>query len=228
MKTFCIGFSKTATRSLHATAAAHGCRALHHPCWWRTTRLEAFESYVRQHGTLPPQDHPNMQWHPEKPAFYGWQDYDFFSDSNRPRFDLLDQLFPDSYFILNTRSLYHWLTSMYNHLMRNRSGAPDAGHWRTEPSVEYLSRKIREREAYYQEVFAYFDGRTRFTVVNIEADDEARVRGVLQAAIGRPVERLCRANMHKDSSGYEPNPAPVEAALKACNIPPARWHRTLL
>ena len=151
--------------------------------------------------------------------FQRLQDYDFFSDGQLSHFGIVEPLFPDTYYILHTRSLYNWITSRYNHRMRNRK------HY---PEVEEMQRWIIQREAYYRKVFEYFDGRDNFAVINLETDDEADILKILQTATGKPIKRLHTQNVHKISNDYDPHPAAVEAALKACNIPPSEWHRTLL
>ena len=226
-KVFCIGLNKTGTSTLHTTVASHGVRSTHATQWALVSRLKAFEAYVDQHGKPPPADHPGSRWGTNEP-FHQWQNFDFYSDSLRPRFDLLDRLFPGSFFILNTRSLYGWLTSKYNKAVRNRRDAVRYPIDPAIPDVMEIRQLIVEREEYYRTVFEYFKGRDDFAVVNVEADDESTLLTLLSTVTGRPIKRLVTRHVHKNSAEYERHPAAVEAALERQNIPPDEWYRTLL
>lgn len=220
-KVFCLGFGCTGTTTLHATAMAHGLRCIHDGAWARDTRLPAFADYVRAHKQPPPPGHPGCR------EFPAWQDYDFYSDGHHANFQLLDELFPDSYFILNTRSRYNWLTSVYNHLMRNRNDPHYDRNWLEEPTAEFMESRLRVRISYHRGVAWYFRKRDNFAVVDVEAEDESRVCEVLQTAIGQPVCRLHTANIHHHSESYEKHPPVVAQALKCCNIAESRWHLSL-
>ena len=220
-KIFCLGFGCTGTNTLHTTAEAVGLRCLHDGSWARSTWHPGFDKYVEKHSSLPPADHPASG------EFHAWQDYDFFSDGVVPLFKLLETLFPSSYFILNTRSRYNWLTGMYNHLQRNRSDSDYTGDYIYEPTAEFLHQQLRRRLTYHNWVIRYFKNHGNFATVDVEAQEESEVRAVLQTAIGRSVERLHTTNVHKHSGDYESNPAVVEAALTMCKIPPNEWHLSL-
>lgn len=219
-KVFCIGLNKTGTSALTKTASANRIRSLHHDQWWSLRgqekakkQVEAFCEYVRQHNAPPSLGHPGY------PIFCHILNYDFFCDGGASYFDAVDLVFENTYYILNTRSLYNWLASRYNHRVRNREHYVQA---------ERIQKWIIQREEYYRKVFNYFDGRDNFAVIDLETDDEADILKILQTATGKPIKRLHSQNVHKVSDDYDPNPAAVEAALTACNIPPAEWHRTRL
>ena len=219
-KIFCIGFGHTGTTTLNATVKAAGLRCLHHGSWARATRHEGFGLYVEKHNSIPPASHPSSG------EFHDWQDYDFFSDGRLAKFKCLETLFPNSYFILNTRSRYNWLTGMYNHLQRNRCDPDYPGNYLYEPTAEFLYHQLQKRITYHRRVIRHFRHSGHFAIVDIEKQEASEVRAVLSTAIGRPVERLitCGTNKHLDI--YEPNPAVVEEALAMCT-PPHRWHLSL-
>ena len=220
-KIFCLGFGCTGTTTLHATAQAAGLRCLHDRTWARLTRNVVFYTYAEGYNQPPPEGHPGVE------GFCDWQSYDFFSDGHYSDFELLDKLFPGSYFILNTRSRYNWLTGMYNHLQRNRNNPDYTGNWRYEPTAELLFGRLQARLTYHPTVIEYFEKRDDFAIINVEEQPEQEVCEVLRTATGRPVERLHTHNVNKYSEQYEPNPKAVEEALKLCKIPENYWHLSL-
>ena len=219
-KIFCLGFGSTGTSTLHATAQATGLRCLHDGIWARTTRNQIFHTFVTTYSQVPP-EHPGVE------EFCHFEDWDFFSDGHYADFELLDNLFPGSYFILNTRRRYNWLTGIYNHLLRNRHDPDYTGNYVNNPTAEFLSEMMRTRITYHRKVIRYFRHRSNFAVVDVEVHEESRVCEVLQTAIGQPVEALHTTNVYKHSGDYESNPAVVETALTMCKIPPNEWHLSL-
>lgn len=220
-KIFCLGYMSTGNKTLHATAEIAGLRGFLHGSWGRSTKSPEFREYVDRHNSLPPADHPAGE------EFHNWQDYDFFSDGNAADFKLLDALFPGSYFILNTRSRYNWLTGIYNHLQRNRHDPNYTGSYVNKPTAEFLGAMMRTRMGYHRRVIRYFRQRSNFAVVDVEAQAESQVCEVLQTAMGKPVERLHTIKGHKGSEGYDMNPKVVEEALSMREIPKTRWHVSL-
>ena len=220
-KIFCIGFGHTGTNTLHATVKAAGLRCLHHGSWARTTYHKGFAAYVKKHNSIPPAGHPSSG------EFHGWEDYDFFSDGRMAKFTLLETLFPNSYFMLNTRSRYNWLTGIYNHLQINRSDPDYSENYLYEPTAEFLYHQLQKRIAYHRRVIRHFRHSDHFAIVDIEKQEESEVLSVLSTAIERPVERLIVCGTHKHLDIYEPNPAVVEEALTMYNLPSHRWHLSL-
>ena len=102
MKIFCIGLNKTVTTSLHMALKALGFRSRH---WGGPDSRRAVERAIREGAPLL--------------RYLG--DYDAFSDIQRlsVNFDVLDQQYPGSRFILNTRDLDDWLDSRRRHVERN-------------------------------------------------------------------------------------------------------------
>lgn len=221
-KVFCLGFGSTGTTTLHATAQAAGLRCLHGNQWTETTRDPIFSDFVKAHNQVPPEDYPGAG------GFCKWQDWDFFSDGQRAAFELLDHLFPGSYFILNTRSRYNWLTGIYNHLQRNRSDPDYAGTWLIEPTAAHLYQRMQTRLSYHSRVVNYFKERDNFAVVDVEAQAESQVCEILRTATGRPVENLHTANVYKTDVHYEHDPPVVAEALKRHEFSRDQWHLSLL
>ena len=230
-KVYCLGLDKTGTSTLHDTAAAHGVKALHHRTWAKTkaqveNELGSLAAYVKQYGTPPPEGHPGY------PAFKRWRDFDFFCDGHLVLYEVFEQLFPDSHYIFQTRSLYNWIVSRYNHRVRRRKEAA-AKHSKIlkdmpEPNMEVLQTWLMEREQHCRKILDHFGSSERLIIINLEADDESAVCTALQTATGHPIKRLHSANIRQTSSDYDPHPAIIEQALKQYNIPPSEWHRTML
>ena len=93
-KIFCIGFNKTATRSLADFFTLCGLRSEHWSEWWYQRRLgyyQRFDAFADGFERYP-------------------GDYPVF-----PNLDFLQENFPHAKFILQTRSLRGWLTSRRQH-----------------------------------------------------------------------------------------------------------------
>jgi hypothetical protein len=102
-KIFCIGLNKTGTISLHQALTNLGFSSLH---WGGQASRRAVEQAIREH----------------KPLLEYLGDYDAYSDIQRlsVSFDVLDQQYPGSRFILTTRDIDGWIDSRRRHVERNR------------------------------------------------------------------------------------------------------------
>lgn len=104
-----------------------------------------------------------------------WQvnDYDCFSDNgNLNNFKKLDMDYPNSIFILNTRSLDKWLISRFQHGITEKWSNGLETNW-AYPCTDTLCKTwINERETYYLDVFNYFKYKPdKLIVVNIDKDN---------------------------------------------------------
>ncbi len=118
-KIFCIGPNKTGTTSLHAAFEILGIRSAHFRC---------------EHGNI--KDIIEGNYLSERPLLTSIDDFDAYSDWNRPRtnwyFKLFDTQYPGSKFILNTRDLESWMRSRehhvgrYSNLAERRAQNPDS------------------------------------------------------------------------------------------------------
>lgn len=112
MKVFCIGLSKTGTRSLHAALELLGLRSVH----WGGPDLET----AVQRG-------PEMQAAIERclregrPLLEDLEEADAYSDvlGLTTNFDVLDRQYPGSRFILTVRDLDEWIDSRRRHVEAN-------------------------------------------------------------------------------------------------------------
>ena len=112
MTVFCIGLSKTGTRSLHDALQALGLRSVH----WGGPDLRA----AVQRG-------PEINAAVERalaegrPLLDDLEDADAYSDilALSRRFDVLDRQYPGSRFILTVRDLDEWLDSRQRHVEAN-------------------------------------------------------------------------------------------------------------
>ena len=156
-KVFCVGFNKTGTMTLHALFAEQlGLRAVHDPAWsdWSITRNTA-----------------------------RLDRFDAFTDGECPSIGILDALYPDARFILNTRPLRKWVLSRHKAVERSRAGVRWAlteylplGWLAGVINRRYLDngaaammRWVAVRNAYHAHVIRYFEGRPhKLLVVNIE------------------------------------------------------------
>lgn len=170
MKVFCIGLSKTGTRSLHDALQILGLRSVH----WGGPDLQT----AVQRG-------PEIRAAVERslaagrPLLTDLEDAEAYSDIHALsiNFDVLDRQYPGSKFILTVRELDDWLDSRRRHVEANqamRARGEYAGTFLT-IDVETWRSEAVEHE---RRVRAHFAGRP---------DDLL----VLDIAAGHGWERLC-------------------------------------
>ena len=153
MKIFCIGLNKTGTISLHQALTDLGFASLH---WGGPASRRAVERAIREGA----------------PLLEHLGDYDAYSDIQRlsMSFDVLDQQYPGSRFILTIRDVDEWIDSRRRHVERNRErkerGEYDGTFLDIEP--ERWRRQFLEHQARVEE---YFDGRNNLLVMRIIEGD---------------------------------------------------------
>ncbi|MEO6396110.1 MAG: sulfotransferase [Devosia sp.] len=197
-KVFAIGFNKTATTSIHSVFTGCGLTAAH-SILWRDSR------------------HPLVHW-----------PYQAFSDGIPNDFTRLDQRFPNSRFILNTRDLTEWLDSRLEHIAKAQAaGRPTWKNWqKTEAAIV---RWVHRRNEHHAKVLRYFADRPQdLLVVNFIRDPQAASR--IAAFIGKdpPPERPYTHSLRTGRrQGELSNRELIESALTSEAIPPADWSNDL-
>jgi hypothetical protein len=151
MKIFCIGLSKTGTRSLHDALELLGYRSMH---WGgpdlatavlRGPQIRAAVERAVQEG---------------RPLLDDIDDADAYSDilALSENFDLLDQQYPGSKFILTVRDMEEWLDSRRRHVETNVERRANGQYDGNFLEVD-LARWTAERVRHEARVRAYFAGR---------------------------------------------------------------------
>lgn len=146
MKIFHIGLNKTGSRSLHAALKQLGYRSLHaapdavhHKVEGQThTKEITREMLRRQAAGLPMLEHVD--------------EYQAYSDL-RPieqHFDVLDQQYPGSKFIMLTRDVYSWLDSRKRHVERNQQNPNYHGSWLTVDMERWLDEWFEHTHRVYR------------------------------------------------------------------------------
>jgi hypothetical protein len=139
-KTFCIGFNKTATTSLHNLFLFWGMKSFH-----GEYQEVSFDDDL-------------------------FSNYQYFSDGEYHDFRGLDKAFTASKFILSTRRLDDWLLSRIKHVEFRRSCNQTGWmrkEYERDPKAA-LQNWIRRRATYYHDVQDYFSTRDDdFLKVNI-------------------------------------------------------------
>jgi hypothetical protein len=164
MKIFCIGLNKTGTRSLHEALEILGFRGLH---WGGPDARTALERgpAIREAVELALRE--------GRPLLDDIDDVDAYSDilALSSNFDLLDQQYPGSRFILTTRELGAWIESRRRHVETNIKRRARGEYPGTFLVVdeEAWAREYREHD---QRVRAYFADRPDdLLVLDIAAGD---------------------------------------------------------
>ncbi len=112
MKIFCIGLSKTGTRSLHDALLLLGFRSVH----WGGPELQ---SAVRRGPEMRAAVEAALR--DGRPLLEGLDEADAYSDIEAlsRNFDVLDRQYPGSKFILTVREIEPWLDSRQRHVEAN-------------------------------------------------------------------------------------------------------------
>lgn len=146
-KIFCIGLNKTGTTSLHEAFRVLGIWSVHFAC-----ARGNIKKIIRRNQAAG------------RPLLKGIEKFQAYSDwnarSTNHLFALLDEQYPGSKFILNTRDLEAWIRSREKHVMRS----PNLEQKREEHPDSYwygLNREywIAERNELHEAVFAHFRDR---------------------------------------------------------------------
>jgi hypothetical protein len=164
MKVFCIGLSKTGTRSLHDALQLLGLRSLH----WGGPDLP---TAVRRGPEI--REAVERAAAEGRPLLEDLDEADAYSDilALSQRFDVLDRQYPGSRFILTVRDMEDWLASRRRHVEANR-----AMKARGEYEGSFLEVDVpgwrEEAVSHERRVRSHFAGRPRdLLVMDIAAGD---------------------------------------------------------
>lgn len=152
-RVFGIGLNKTGTISLHEALEVLGYRSLH----WGGPPIRKVVEDNAEAG---------------RPLLTGIDEHDAFSDifALSERFDVLDEQYPGSRFVLTTRPIEHWVESRRKHVLRNRERAARGEYTGTFLEVE-PERWRAEFHAHHERVAEHFEGRGDLLVLRIAAGD---------------------------------------------------------
>ena len=114
MKVFCIGLSKTGTRSLHDALQLLGFRSVH----WGGPQLQ---TAVQRGPAIREAVERALQ--EGRPLLEDLEEADAYSDIHAlsVNFDVLDRQYPGSKFILTVRDMDSWLESRKRHVEANQA-----------------------------------------------------------------------------------------------------------
>lgn len=143
--------------------------------------------------------------------------FDAFSDIGllSRRFRLLDSQYPDSHFVLTTRSVDEWISSRRRHVERNVA-LKEAGEYHGTFLVVDEERWVREWVHHTERVRAYFEGRNNFVEVDLTANPDweslCRLLGLAEPEEPFPwVNRDPSTDTPHGSSDGSPSSAPADS-----------------
>ena len=156
-RVFCIGLNKTGTSSFHAAMEVLGLRSLHGggPDWGGDKVNQAVREALAE----------------GRPLLSGIDPvFDAFSDIGQlsAHFDLLDQQYPDSRFVLTVRPIDAWIDSRRRHVERNIARG-EAGEYHGTFLIVDEKRWRREWHNHVEGVREYFVDRSRFLELDLTA-----------------------------------------------------------
>jgi|AntRauTorcE11898_2_1112593.scaffolds.fasta_scaffold16081_2 hypothetical protein len=199
VKVFAIGFNKTATTSIDTLFGDLGYRARHHGVAWR------------------PKSAHRVHWK-----------YQAFSDGTPEDFRKLDENFPKSRFILNTRDPLEWLDSRYQHVkLKQANGGHSGPYW--QPTPEAMEAWIIHRNRYHLEVLEYFANRPDdLLIVNFIRDPMAARK--IADFLGRSHDGekpYTRSTQKTREKGQLKNAEVIKSALRRLNVDETEWNYDL-
>lgn len=183
-KIFCIGFNRCGTNSIKTFLKKLGYRATHDPHWWywkinKIDKFNRFDAFTD--------------------GFEGYKKKSVF-----PNLNFLDAQFPNSKFIVNTRSLRRWLVSRYRH------GSPTylKSHNTNQIDSSVFSAWTKDRNNWYTEIENYFKEKNNLLIANIE---DSKCANIIANFLGssETFERLPHENntadpeYHKKGEGFD-------------------------
>lgn len=186
-----MGFNKTGTTTLHATAYSAGMRSIHSPIWPSWSRKK--------------------EWH-------RFSEYDFFCDGECADFRALDKQFP-AHFILNTRPLKEWLLSRFNHVERNREELERGvdKKW-VDHSTPRVKEWIRDRMSYHHSVIEYFSARANFSVLDFSMQSQEEIIEILSHACDRKIKRIRKRRIQRYDWRYRKKVPEIDFALNEMGL----------
>lgn len=203
-KVFAIGFNKTATTSLTKILQQFGFNTLHHGVWHYWIRDGNF-------GKI--------------------NQYDALTDGQAKDFRVLDERYPGSKFILNTRPLQSWLTSRWCHVQTNKN--TKRSNW-TQNGSDDIAEWALKREDYHSDVLEYFKDRpSDFCVLDLQTMNAKQVNTSLHGLLDsiakkKPVlNNIPRSNPSNNNMKKQGKQA-VSEALTRIGMPEEQWNEPLV
>lgn len=155
-KIFCIGFNKTGTTSLHNFFKSCGLTSIHNTEWCHYSYIKKGKEYFIDQC---------------------------YSDGEQSNFVQLEKWFPNSLFILNTRTKKEWLYSRVKHVMRHNENielstiltkkkyGKMAKDFYADEEIA-IKKWIYDRELYHKQARIYFKGRDNFLTIDVTKSDQ--------------------------------------------------------
>lgn len=160
--------NRTATKSFHELFRASGYKSFHYSCAdvvtgepiiLATEMLNNLQSYKHVlHRMTNASAYSDMFWHRE----------DVWIDGVKMYRELYNQ-FPDAYFILQTRDMYHWLLSKKNH--KDGDYIRRCMQYHNLSMDEMLTWFENDRNEHEANVRKFFENKTNLLEFNIDIDD---------------------------------------------------------
>lgn len=157
MTVFCIGLSKTGTRSLHEALQVLGLRSVH---WGGPDLATAVQRGPEIRAAV------ERCLREGRPLLEDLEEADAYSDIEAlsRHFDVLDEQYPGSRFILTVRAMDDWLDSRRRHVEANRERKARGEYAGTFLEVD-LDGWRAEMTDHVERVLAHFEGRPHDLVV---------------------------------------------------------------
>lgn len=184
-KIFCVGCHKTGTTSLHNLFKHFGLKSLHNTKW---SKKPIPNKYLKKYTAFS-----------DGGGHFWFEEHEFGSNHE---IRLLDENYPNSRFILNTRNLDSWLISKMIHAGWDENSVihepKTISHeeWKYK-SLDVIKKWIINRNKYHKKVNEYFkDRESDFLVLNY-IDDKNAIQKITDflgftdnSEIKKPIENI--------------------------------------
>jgi len=155
-KIFCLGLNKTGTKSLHTALEILVLKSSH---------FTVKEGNMKQ---IVAENHKKGL-----PLMTSIEDYDVYIDWNTYKtgllFKQLEEQYPGSLFILNTRDLNSWISSRKKHIQRNLEKHPEKRLLVNQPGWYKVDvdKWVAQRRDLHKKVLKHFGNRDDFIIVDV-------------------------------------------------------------
>ena len=190
---FFLGRPKTGTTSLaHTMKKEIGAASMHHGPWSRWSQNHNKKGYLNSAYTV------------------------FTNATHDPDYEWLYETFPNSFFILQTRSLKDWVTSVWNHSKRKNMRRTDCHPLHNK--LNKIQKDILKRNQYHYDIMNFFKDKENFCTLDLTHESEKSICKKLTIASQQEINKILHLHVTRNKKNYIKNPLMVKKAIHSLGI----------
>jgi hypothetical protein len=220
MKYFFIGFNKCATTAIERVFQVNSMKFQHRLDW----KIENYDGFSDT-GVLPFQkiivNKKTVVSHYKD----GCDKHITWDRHNYDNFKKLYNMYPSSFFILNTRQLKGWIYSRFKH------GYFGKRDWAHPISKELIDVWIHNRDLYYTDILSHFQANKKnFLIVDIDSDNwQKRMCDILGIKhLKNQVENVTNSNKNITSKSNKNITSKIDSTFSKLKLPEYTLNTNLL